>query len=388
MSKRIFRWKNSIIQVKIINIIKFKLTVIGVLLLMLSICSCQSNALMQKTKLISDSSCDGGYFVRNNEYMYYYKSRMGDEECQDIYRYNINNCTEEYVDSSFAGDIKERCVFRLFSIGNRVYYIKKESGKSVIYSISNIDTKPFQEGIIDEDLYSVDLPEASYYEYRMFKYDDLYVLINRKLYRVNRDVSEIIAEGICSLALYDNDVYYSKLLTRAENYDFNVYDSQTGGILCYNINTKENREIISAEKIAEYNAATVLGHTASVKNILVDNEGIYFLGAEYVSPVLYINKLGNGDIINVSGSDSKTSYTRMFRINDGKIFYRNQKGSVYSIDVEKQSKYKDLEHVNAFYPFGDLIYYYRLNDVNIPEIRAYNIPVKSDDLVIDMGIIE
>lgn len=235
------------------------------------------------------------------------------------------------------------------------YAASNENGNTLIYQIDNESKSPSICGEINAELYA---EESVYYgdECRMYKGDYLYILMNNSLYKSD---GELIADNISSLYFDNKKVYYSLV---GDEYE-------TTGILCYDLETESDEEIISVEAIAKYNEDTVMGSQAKVQNIAKSGNDLYFLSTYPVSEILNYHSENLLDAANTQ----KSSYTTGFTTAQNEIYYIDTNFDLISINIDSGECNKLISGVYSYFVAGDDIYYYGTEDLQLSEIKVYNV---------------
>ncbi len=293
---------------------------------------------------------NSGFAVRTDDYLYYIKYAPAQA---DLYQYNIADGNEVFVDNIYNSDANNiRGMTKMFNIDNRIFYGKGIKDGTAIYSVDSKSLQPVFEGNINEplDAFNGEYPTQ---EFRMYKYnDEIYVLANYKIYKLNKENTEVVYDNINSLYISDNKCYYSlfkeDILPASE------------GIWCYDLEKNNKRELVSENVIKDYNyAETISGDSCEVENIIADDEQIYFLGAnDPIEISMYNTKT---DKINNLMSQIRT---RMFKKYGDKLYFINVQHQLCSVsDNETDVNFliKD-SYVYSFSIYKDKIYYYKVTD--------------------------
>jgi hypothetical protein len=296
---------------------------------------------------------NSGFAVGADDYVYYVKYAPSQA---DLYRYNIAGGEEYFVDNIYNSDTNVLGMIKMFNIDNRVFYGKSIKDGTAVYSIDSESSQPIFEGNINETLDAFN-GEYSSYEFRMYKYaDDVYVLAKNKLYKLNKENTEVVYDNISSLYIDDGKCYYS--LTKDESSKLLPDDSS--GLWCYDLKENKNTEIIGENVIEDYNSIeTISGPICSVQNIIADDGQIYFLGAHDPTQISTFST-ETGKI-----RDLTPEYrTRMFKKYGDKIYFIDVKHRLCSASVNNEDVNVIIQdsYVYSFNIYKDKIYCYKVAD--------------------------
>lgn len=319
---------------------------------------------------ISDNNSIGNAAViKKNNILYYYDFEIYDmsnfKSC-DLYYINLDTGENKLIDHVCDENIGFAAVLGIIEVDGKLYYGKStEPGCTVsIYSIDPDDPEPKLEGVIDEELGSA-FGETILNDLRMFAVgNDVYVLGRSNLYRLNKGEAEKIRDDISSIYKDGNYIYYSL----EKSYE-------TGGIYRYNIITKKSKEIVSADKIREFNSGTVLGSVVYVRNIIVDDDTIYFFSADDLSGIVRYNISEDSQIEAVT----KNSYACRFIKYKDKLYYKDYSGRaeykyhLCEINTDGSEEKAILSNVYTFGICDDVIYYYTFSRPDKLELKEYNV---------------
>ncbi len=318
----------------------------------------------------------GSYVVKYGNNLYYYD--MPSYGVADLYKYDMSSGEKELIDhlSDNGNDIIG--VVNMYCIDGRIYY-----GKSVgdglmspigIYSIDADNPKEKKtEGTVELRFptgYSNG--DITFNEFKLFKNDDLYLFADDGIYKVGEENSELIEKGITAFSISGDKAYYAKL-------DEDV-ETDTTGILCYDMQSKRTEEIVPKEKIKKFNAEnTVYGNTAFVRNVLEYNGYIYFFGDAQAAPILRCKADGKGDIENIT----EGHIALIFRIYNNCVYFTALKDhALYSVDLNTAETTVIAQMVNTFDVFDNVIYYYAYGaDENNRQLRKYDLATKEDSSI-------
>jgi hypothetical protein len=331
-----------------------KLITVVLLITMMILTSCR-----QEKPIADIDYANSGFAVGCDDYLYYIKYAS---MRADLYRYNITNGEEYFVDNIFDInniDTSIIALIKMFNIDNRVFYGKGTMDSTSIYSIDSESSQPIFEGKIDGQLDAY-YGEYPFNEFRMYKYgDDVYVLAKNKLYKLNKENTEVVYDKIGSLYIDDGKCYYSLI----EDTESKFATAFSNGVWCYDLKENKNEEIISRDAIEDYNRTeSVSGPVCGVQNIIADDDQIYFLGAY--------------DPIEISMFNTKTDKiidltpehrTRMFRKYGDKIYFIDVQHRLCSVSANSDNK-EDVDiiikgtYVYSYSIYKDKIYYYKVTD--------------------------
>lgn len=321
---------------------------------------------------------NGAYVIKYNDYLYYYNYELYNgakiKSC-NLYKQNLKTGEVEFVDNICTNETHIESIIKMFEFDGRLYYGVSEGNNisTSIYSIGDFETAPRFEGKIDEFL-NADSGEFVNSEFKIFKYrNQLYILGNNKIYRLKNGKSKEIKQGISSIWIDGRKVYFSKIKSNGE----------TGGIFCYNTLTRRKTEIVSEDKIRNFNAGTVMGGQVSVKNIIVDDDTIYFLSSYYMSSIVKHPVSKNGQIEDIT----KSSRTQSFSKYKDMLFYKNynktMQSKLCSISIKGENETSLIPSIYSYNIYDDTIYYYMFCEPYIPQLRKYDMITQIDELIED-----
>ena len=365
MRQKIYRIKNTFKALYVF------LAVIIALQLMLTACDHEQNSIAD----VYTYTTDGGYIAESGNYLYYYQFSHASV---DLYRCDLSNGTSEFIDNIHNANTMQYGASRMFSFHGKIYYAKinpDDQSKTMIYSINDENITPVFEGEINDRLYS-EIPEFSEDDYRMFYADKTYVLMRNTLYRLNDGTVETVTDNINSI-YYDGDEIYYSLITGGDG-----YSTETSGVFCYDIQSGESNEIISADTIREYNADTVIGPQVFVRNIIKYNDRLYFIGAHHMSPVLMYDMQTNS--LNAVNSISEGAASA-FRLHDNKIFFTDINLSLCFTDTVTTDTAKIADGILSYTVSRANVYYYTMTDLLPSQLRVYNTEDLSDAVLLDFS---
>lgn len=289
----------------------------------------------------------GAYLIGYNNYLYYYKFGS---ELADLYRYNLTDGTEEYVDSMTHPVMVFSGIVKMYMIDDRLYYGKSTEKSDVvdIYSVNVNDLQPRFEGSINE-IINAHYAEYVEQEFKIFKVKDkVYVLTNYNIYELNGGVSNCVYEGVCGICVNGDKIYYS-LFVEGTN--------DSTGIMCYDTVNNTNTEIINAEEVKEYNKTnTILGNSCMIQNIFIDDDSLYFLATDNPSDIYKYDLNGKSNLYTIT----EGAKTRLFRKQGDTLYYINLHHQLCSVktDGSDQKNITQNEYVFSFNVYQDKIYYY------------------------------
>lgn len=327
---------------------RIKLRVIFIVIMILIISSCSGG--MAQRSADGMYSNVGSYVVKYNDYLFYYKYR---EDSADLYRYDLTNGSDEYVDTVTSPYGGYAGVVKMFLIDSRLYYGKTTDGSDPnpvrIYSIDVNDLSPRFEGSFNEMLYDYSYELFVGMEFKLFGADNnVYALANSNIYKLNSTASEKVAENVSAVCVDGDKIYYAIR-----------FDTQgSSGIMCYDTSNNTNTEIFSDEAVKEYNRTTIYGDTCDIQNILVDDGNLYFLSTDDVTDILKYEIGGNGKVQAVTNK----ARMRLFRLQDDKLYYidSNMELCCINADGTESKKLVENERVFAFNIYDNTVYYYRM----------------------------
>lgn len=329
-----------------------------------------------KTNKIDNISYENsGFAVRTDDYLYYIKYAPAQA---DLYRYNIADGKEVFVDNIYNSDANNVTgMTKMFNIDNRIFYGKGVEDGTAIYSVDSKSLQPVFEGNIYEplDAFNGEYPTQ---EFRMYKYnDEIYVLANYKVYKLNKENTEVVYDKINSLYISGNKCYYSLFK------DDELPASE--GIWCYDLEKNNKRELVSENVIKVYNdTETISGDVCEVENIIADDEKIYFLSANDPTEIsMYSTKT---DKINNLMPEIRT---RMFKKYGDKLYFINVQHQLCSVsDNETDAHFLvNDSYVYSFSIYKDKIYYYKVtDDIGYPsELIEYDMNEQTHKIIAEFA---
>ena len=344
-------------------------------LLILSLIICMLISLTSCTLNIHENdgnmTIDGEYIVRNGDCLYYNKNFVdNDKRTCGIYRRQLANEIEECVYTT-----KE--ITRLFCIDNTVYYMAKEQENILLYSITNGSNSPKQESVIGSSE-KINMPSEDYTDYRMYKVDNIiYLLVNSTLLKIDNGKTETVADGILSLYCNNDNIYYSAMPKNDEKFQ---------GIFCYNMSRKENKLILSADRIEEYNKNnTKSGSDVETWHIIEHNNALYFIGATIPAVILKYDLAADSLTgFNEYAEEKWSPYAYTFTVDEDNLYYTasSEKGYVLMKASTSNTEYKALLlGAVSFMIDGDDIYYYKFNLEGQYEPRVFNLKTQEIEVL-------
>lgn len=175
---------------------------------------------------------DFGYFIKKDNYIYFYDLSSYKEA--HLYRYDIHSKNNLKIDT-ITYDINGYILTPIYCIENSIYYGKIDSLAEdnlslTIYRFNADANTTSVMGIIPDVPYGFQV-ENDITGFKIFKNDSLYVLCNKKLYKIDKDGTTIVSEKISSIYIKENNAYFSE----------SINPIFTEGICTYDIAEKKQK---------------------------------------------------------------------------------------------------------------------------------------------------
>ena len=353
------------------------------------ICSlCMISGCSNKKKIISQCEKENnyGYTIECDNTLFYYHISP---ETVDLYSYDIESEKKNFIDNVANSEMEWSYFGPMHLIDGRIYYMKAASSYQTVdfYSIDPEKYEPQYEGTINNSVGNyewIDYGErAGYLEIEMFKYDgSIYVFAQKNIYKLDKKKTSIVKSNIISMYIDGDNIYYSALKDKKDNDD----KVEPGGISRYDINTGKSDEIVAADDIERLNDTELLQDSnVVVRNIIADDENIYFLGTSGDADIFRYNQTDEKSL-SILTPDLQKRLTQKFRKYDDKIYYIAVGNRLHCVDLTTRelNAVIDQAYIYAYNIYNDSLYYYKVTDNrNYPsEIRVYDLS-KGTDMLID-----
>lgn len=318
-----------------------------------------------------------GYVFAVNDSLFYYQF---EDSLTNLYVYDLISKENKYIDNITNAETQFSGLVQMHLIDGKIYYGKSTSDSTIsyIYSINTENPIPQLEGKIRNDdgestkNYNGDALSS---DFNIFKINNkIYILSGNKVYSLDEGV--VVEDNVNSLYIYGDKIYYS-LLADGE------YLST--GIFGYDINNETIEEIVSDEKIKEANSKTVSGDQSFVRNIFVDEDNVFFLGAEYYSNVFGVKRHENSEIENYTAD----LMTQSFRKYNDKLYYVDSKNNLCCADInsKENTQITSGEYVYSYNVFDESIFYYTLDYSGLPsKLTEYSLKTGSKAIVWELQL--
>ena len=259
----------------------------------------------------------------------YYQNYLYFEEIQDNNGY-INTSNLSLSKKKIIGETND--FISLNICNNKLYYIKRcDNVQAVLYAIDINNLEKVREiGGLGE-YKSIKVGRYNGCEFSVFAVDgNEYVLYNNSIYSI-KDNLKVVGKNIVSVYCVSDKLYYS---------DFN------GNVSEYNILTREERVILSRDKLMLGKKIKRFGENVSANDIVVNENYLYYMGGDI--------SYGKGHLYryNMNGSEEPEyiygAIDKFYVCNDKKVLCLKD-GNLNIIDIDSMSVEYIAEDIIDFY---------------------------------------